>query len=347
MLLPTKVEYADVVATIRDHAGGDVVQLGDLPTARRVDATSSPCERVVGSVEFEHRLSDPDEVIRTVEVSTEQLDDPVDVAIEDREPLLDVPHGEVRIGGRHPLVDLTSHHRQAAVAQRCGVSDGVGVEEVLVVEAEPDHPLRQRLRVGDTGVTELLVDLQQSTGDVTDRSRRVIGVHDHLDHSADCQLDQLEQLTRRGSLGGRRDLVDDDHGVVRPRHRLAVVEVPASPQRVELGPQGGEAIRRCRGRQSDRSSDVAVPCRRLQQEPANLAVAELFHEHVEFLVRSSNRRSRHDPEGSRIIRRRRDRDAVVSRCRSEFAPQSISDRGDCRSSGDATHFRNDRFISDV
>ena len=58
------------------------------------------------------------------------------------------------------LGHLASVRGEPGVAERRSVADGVDDEEVLVLEREPHHPLRQRGRVGDAGVADLGVQLR-------------------------------------------------------------------------------------------------------------------------------------------------------------------------------------------
>ncbi len=218
MLLASEVDHGAGVASRSDHLSNDVVELGNLPTARRLDAAPGPRKGVVRTTELDHCLGDPDELVRAGEVASQQLDDAIDVAVDHGEPLLHVLHGEARIGSGESVIDGASENGKAGIAERIRVSDRVRVEEVLIIEAEPDHPLRQRLRVGDPGIAEPLMCLQKSARHIADGARGVIGVHDHLDHTVERQLNELEQLTRRSTLRCGCNLVDDGASVVRPPH---------------------------------------------------------------------------------------------------------------------------------
>jgi len=107
--------------------------------------TTRSRERVIGAAELDHGLSDPGELMRRRQVPAEQLDEPVDVTVNDREPFRCVPRGEAREPGVHvaqqrrpvhrhvsrvgALGGLAPVHDQTLLAQRVRVRDRVQFEE--------------------------------------------------------------------------------------------------------------------------------------------------------------------------------------------------------------------------
>ena len=90
--------------------------------------------------------------MRSAEVSAEQRDDGLGVAVEYGEPLACPPHREQLAAVGVALFDRLPVGGEAVLAERRAVADGIDLEEVLVVAAEAHHPLGELHRVGDPRV---------------------------------------------------------------------------------------------------------------------------------------------------------------------------------------------------
>jgi hypothetical protein len=95
------------------NAGGKIVELGHLPAASLGDPTPGPQEDVVVPTELLHGLCHPDEVIGTVEITTEENDDRFDVAVEDRQSFGGVLGGERVVSRLAASDDLSAIGRQS------------------------------------------------------------------------------------------------------------------------------------------------------------------------------------------------------------------------------------------
>jgi hypothetical protein len=191
-----------------------VIQLSDLPAAGLPDAALRPCQSLVVEPELAHRLGDADELVRGRQVSAEQPHDRVDVPVEDREPLVRVANRErVAVPARADGVAIRSH---PGLTERARVTDRIDLEEVLIVEAEADHPRGQIDRVRHAGIARPRVQRQQLTGQIPDQPVRVVRVHDHLHGVTDRPLQQLDQRPRRGLVDGVLQLGDDRPSGARP-----------------------------------------------------------------------------------------------------------------------------------
>ncbi len=176
------------------------------------------------------------ELVGVGQVLAEQGHERVDVAVEDRQPLRREVDGVrptsglgvVRLVGS--LGHLAAVGGESVVAERGAVADGVDVEEVLVLEREAHHPLRQGDRVGDAGVAHLGVDLEELVGERADLAVRVVGGEQHLDEVADPALDQRHELLGLLPFGFLAQRVHDRRGVGGPARRRPVVEEPARAQ---------------------------------------------------------------------------------------------------------------------
>jgi hypothetical protein len=145
-----------------------------------------PGQRVVIASELGHRFGDPHEPVWGTQVPTRQCHDRVDVTVQDGETL-------ARVAGRERVVawaegDRLSIGSDPFFSERTRVADGVDLEEVLVGEAESDHPRGQFARIGDPRITRQRVHGQQLSRYITDQSGGVICMQDHLDDMADCAL---------------------------------------------------------------------------------------------------------------------------------------------------------------
>lgn len=101
------------------------------------------------------------------------------------------------------VVDRLAVGGQASTAERRGVVDRIGIEEVLVLEAKADHLRGEARRIGEAGVAGPCVDVQQLVREVADCPVRVVGVHDDLDDVSDRPLQQLDELAGGGVVAAR------------------------------------------------------------------------------------------------------------------------------------------------
>jgi hypothetical protein len=115
---------------------------------------------------------------------------------EHRQPLASPPDREDLLAVL-ALLDRAPVGRQSTLAEGAGVPDGIDLEEVLVIAAEPHHPRRELHRVCDPCVARLRVDVQELAREIADRPVGVVGVHDRLHDMPDCTLDQDDKLLRR------------------------------------------------------------------------------------------------------------------------------------------------------
>ena len=241
---------------------GEVIEVGDLPAARLLDAACRPVKREVGPVEFHHRLGDALELVRSGQIAAQKPHEPVDVTVEDGQPLVRVSSGEGTRAGA--LGDGLAVRPQAVLAQRICVAHRVDLEEVLILKPEADHPPRELGRIGDPGIARLGMDAQQFVRDVADQSRGIVGLQDHLDDMADRSLHELDQLTRRGIRGHLVQLGDDRPRGMRPGHALAVVEeATGAKPLVDRGAQSSKVpVGACRDESHDALDVVvALDCR--------------------------------------------------------------------------------------
>ncbi|HEY5430007.1 MAG TPA: hypothetical protein VIK04_12895 [Solirubrobacteraceae bacterium] len=110
----------------------------------------APRDRFLVAAELDHCLSDPDELMRPREIASEQRDDRGAVTVKHGEPLARVPRGE-------PVLILLrgqqgAELRQADLAQSGSVAHRIGLEEVLIGEAESDHPSCEPDWIGNAGI---------------------------------------------------------------------------------------------------------------------------------------------------------------------------------------------------
>jgi hypothetical protein len=145
------------------------------------------------AAELGHRLSEPDVLMRLGEIAAERRDDLLAVTVEHGKPLAK-PAGRatvlVRFAG-----DRLPQRREPALAERVPVADRVGLEEVLVAEAETDDPRGELERVGDAGVACASIRGEEVPGELADQPGGVVGPRlQDLDDVADRALQQLDEL---------------------------------------------------------------------------------------------------------------------------------------------------------
>ncbi|MGH9077548.1 MAG: hypothetical protein ACRDY0_08880 [Acidimicrobiales bacterium] len=265
--------------------GGEVVELGDLPAAGLGDPASGPGQDVVVAAQLRHGLGDRDELVWPAQVTAQQPDKGLRVAVEHGQTLLGVRGGErVATTSFDALLHVAAVGREPELAQSAGVADRVHLEEVLIVEAEPDHPAGQLDRISVAGVARPGVQVEQCTSQVADQPVGVVRLEDHLHDVPDRPLDQQHQL----GVGRRADcLVDRLHDgpcLHSPAAALSVAEVPARVQpAVDLRFQLGEIPRPAGRRQADRPSDVLVALGGLADDHAEVLGVDLVDQHVELL----------------------------------------------------------------
>ena len=173
MLLPAQPKHLLVLSPAGVDPGGEVVELGDLPAARLGDPPGGPGQDVVVAAQLCHGLGDPDELVRPAQVTAQQSDEGLRVAVEHGQTLLGVRGGE-RIATTcfDPLLHLATVGREPEITQGIGVANRVHLEEVLVVEAESDHPAGQLDRIRVPGVARPGVQVEQLHGPGRRSSRR-------------------------------------------------------------------------------------------------------------------------------------------------------------------------------
>ena len=178
--------------------------------------------------------------MRPREIASEQRDDRGAVTVKHGEPLARVPRGE-------PVLILLrgqqgAELRQADLAQSGSVAHRIGLEEVLIGEAESDHPSCEPDWIGNAGIARAGVQLQKIAREIPDHPRRVVRLGlDHLHHVRDPTLKQLHQLPGRTGADRRVELSQHRSRRARPPHAVAVVKETARPQRaIDLGAQCAE-----------------------------------------------------------------------------------------------------------
>lgn len=166
MVVAAQLDHAVEITLIGEQVGSQVVELRHLPPVRLGDTPARPPQRIVDLTELDHRLGDPGELVGRGEIAAQQVHEPIDVTVDDREPLgcvlgcearkaaVEIPQQLETVIAIDCLLgapgDLAPEHGQALLSQRTLVGDGVDLEEVLVVEGETDQPPRQLLRIGHT-----------------------------------------------------------------------------------------------------------------------------------------------------------------------------------------------------
>ena len=257
MLRAPEREYLERLFALGVHPAGEVVELRDLPAAGLRDPAFGPCEHLVIEPELGHRLGDPNELVRVLQVPTELLHDRVDVAVEDREPLAGVAHGE-RVGAFVPGNRL-SIRSQPEFAEGARVAHGIDFEEVLIGESEFDHPVGELEGISDARVACPCVQVEQVSGEISDLPVGVVRVEDHLDDVTDRALQQLDQFRGRRALDHRLEFAQDRAGRLGPSSALAVAEEPprAKPA-VHLGAQLRQVAFRASGDQPHVPLNIVV-----------------------------------------------------------------------------------------
>jgi len=104
--------------------------------------------------------------MRLGEIAPEQRDDLLAVTVEHSKPLAKPAGREtvlVRFAG-----DRLPQRGEPALAGRVSVADRVGLEEVLVAEAETDDPRGELERVGDAGVARASMRAEEVPGEIAD-----------------------------------------------------------------------------------------------------------------------------------------------------------------------------------
>ncbi|MDQ2760897.1 MAG: hypothetical protein M3Y17_10860, partial [Actinomycetota bacterium] len=237
----------------------EVAQTVGLPAARLLHLARRPRQRILRKVEFDHRLGDGQELMRRGEVPAEQLDDPLAVAIEDRQRLPGVADREgvlvaVRLNGG-------AVRGQALLAERVAVADRIRLEEVLVDEPDPDHPVRQLHGVGHTGLARARMQLEQIAREIPDHRRGVVRTRlDHLHNVAECPLQQRDKVLRRAGFHRLLQLVHDRTRLPRPLHALAVPkELPCAQPTIDLSTQDPKVTAGAGRREPQPTLDVQVP----------------------------------------------------------------------------------------
>src|ERR1019366_10380229 len=74
------------------------IEFFDLPAVRLGDAAYGPQQNLLITPELGHRLTDPYELVRCAEITAEEPDDRLLVAVEHREALTRPAHREDRLG---------------------------------------------------------------------------------------------------------------------------------------------------------------------------------------------------------------------------------------------------------
>lgn len=268
MRLTPQGEHLEPVAAAFVDAAYEVVELRDLPAIGLLDPATRPEENLVVAAQLGHRLADPDELIRRAEVAAEQRDDRLTVPVEHRQALTCPFHREVvlAVGA---LRDRASVHGQTAISQSIRVTDGVDLEEVLIVAAEPHHPARELDRIGDPGVAHARMQLQKLTREIADGPVGVVSATDHPHDAPNRTLQQRHEITRRRPLHRQPQHLDDRAGSLCPLRALPIPEKPARAQpAINLRTQLGEIASRTRRRQPNLTLDVHMTIAgRHQQRP--------------------------------------------------------------------------------
>jgi hypothetical protein len=321
------------IAALGQQVGGQVVELGNLPAGGLGDPPPRPRQRVGRSAELDHRFRDASELVRRGQVAAEQLDEPAGVPVDDREPFGRVPRREARelavdvaqhrrsrgrcAGRVRSLGDVLSVDGETDVAEGVHIRNRVDGEEVLILEREPHHPLRQPTRLGHPRSAGQPMLLQDITGERPDRPVRVVGMQDHLDQVLRRALQQHDQLARRPrrDLAGER--VDHRRGIRRPRRRRPVVEMASRPQPViDRGAQYDQPVivGCCREADGLRHGLVLLGCS--HQQPPRHVVVEPIHRRRDRTIVAGGLAGHHDDRSG-------DDHAVDEpRCRSGGVPTS-------------------------
>jgi hypothetical protein len=137
-----------------------VIQLRDLPPVGIRDASPCPCQSIGIPVEFHHRLSHLDELVRPRLITTKKLDDPLDIAIKHGQAFVDISQRKDGLPRFTAAAHFLALRGESRLPQRAGVALRVEDEEVLIVDRETDHPTSQLYGIGDTGVASHAVKLE-------------------------------------------------------------------------------------------------------------------------------------------------------------------------------------------
>ena len=134
-----------------------VVEAVNLPTARLRDPAGRPVEHEVVTTEFDHRLRHPRELMGVAQIAAHQLDDRFQILVQDRESLAGVANSErIRLGrdrNRFPVLG------KAAFAERCGVSNRIGLDKVLIDERKACQPCGECDQIGRSSIANVDVQL--------------------------------------------------------------------------------------------------------------------------------------------------------------------------------------------
>jgi hypothetical protein len=148
-----------------------------------------------------------------------------------RLPALNITRQVIQLG------DLPAA-RQPGFTEGARVANRIDLEELLIVEPEPDHPRGQLDRIRRAGIAPPRVQRQQLAGQIPDQPIGVVGMHDHLDDVTDRSLQQLDELLRRRSVDRVVQFGDDWLRAASPSCALAIVEKPTRAQGpIHLRPQ--------------------------------------------------------------------------------------------------------------
>lgn len=245
-------------------------------------------------------------LVRPAQVTAQQHDKGLRVAVEHGQTFLGVRGGErVATTSFDPVLHLAAVRRKPELTQGAGVADRVHLEEVLVVEAEPDHPVGQLDRVCISGVARPGMQLEQFTSQVANQPVGIVRLEYHLHDVPDRPLDQQHQLGRGGRANCLADRLHDGPCLHGPAAALPVAEVPARPQSaVDLRFQLGEIPRPAGRRQADSPSHVLVTLGGLADDHAEVLGVDLLDQCVEVL-RPRAWRARTHGECSLLIASRR------------------------------------------
>lgn len=244
------------------HAARQVIQLSDLPAVRFGDATRGPQQHLILAAELEHRLANPDELVRRAEIPAKQRDDPLPIPVQHRQALACPAHRKDPLAVLAPL-NRTTVSQEPILAERRRVADRVDLKEILVIAAKPHHPASQLHRVSDTRITRHRMNLQQLTHKIADHAIGVIGMQDHLHDMPDRTLEQNDKIPRRARHRHHAQLLDDRPRRARPLRALAVTQEPARPQPpIDLHPQLRQIALHARSSQPHMPLNIIVTVRR-------------------------------------------------------------------------------------
>ena len=181
---------------------------------------------------------------------------------------------------------------QPRLTEGARVANRIDLEEVLIVEPEPDHPCGQLDRVGYASVARPRVQLQQLAGQIPNQPVRVVRMHDDLDDVTDRPLQQFDQRPRRRLVNGGPQLGGDRLRGVRPLCALAVTEEPTRTQAaIHLGAQLRQIARGASGDQTHLPLNVTVTIHRRQDDLTQFVDRQSGDQLLERRLRSDARSS--------------------------------------------------------